>query len=86
MARAAFSMALESPHIIADVIEVQEFPQLAQKYGVRGVPKTVINDSSEIVGMVPEETFLQHVLKEGGIEYTDDAPAPDDTSQISPVG
>lgn len=67
VARAAFSMALESHHVHADVIEVQEFPQLAQMYNVRGVPKTVINESVEFAGMVPEETFIQHVLEAAGI-------------------
>lgn len=85
VARAAFSMALESHHVRTDVIEVQEFPQLAQKYGVRGVPKTVINESSEIVGMVSEETLLQHVLKEAGITDEDQESPSEETGRNSPL-
>jgi len=62
VARAAFAMAKESSRVRADVIEVQEFPQLAQMYSVSGVPKTVINDSVEFVGAVPEEVFMEHIL------------------------
>ena len=56
-------MAMVNPRITAEVIEVQEFPDLAQRYQVRGVPKTVINDTVEFVGNVPDETFIAHVLR-----------------------
>jgi predicted DsbA family dithiol-disulfide isomerase len=55
-------MALESPKVVADVIEIQEFPQLARLYQVMAVPKTVINDAVEVVGAVPEETLLEQVM------------------------
>jgi len=60
--RTAHKFAMENENIIADMIEVSEFPHLAVKYGVRGVPKTVINEKTEIVGAVPEEVFLENVL------------------------
>lgn len=56
-------MAMVNPKVVAEVVEVSEFPHLAQRYQVRGVPKTVINDKVEVVGAVPEEAFLAHVLK-----------------------
>jgi len=62
-ARLAHMMAMVSPHITADVIEVSEFPQLAQRYQVRGVPKTVINERVEFLGALPEPQFLQMVLR-----------------------
>jgi len=46
-----------------DVVEVSEFPDLAQRYMVRGVPKTVINDSVEFLGNVPEATFVEHIQR-----------------------
>jgi glutaredoxin-like protein len=61
--RLGHQMALESPRIVADMIESTEFPHLAQKYQVVGVPRTVINESITIEGAVPEETFLENVLK-----------------------
>ena len=68
MARAAHAMAMESPKVIADVIEVQEFPHLAQAYRVRAVPKTVINDTFEFTGAATEEQFVTRVLRSVGIE------------------
>ena len=56
-------MAIENEHVMADVIEVNEFPHLAQRYAIRGVPKTVINESVEFVGNVPESQFLEHVQR-----------------------
>ena len=52
----------------ADVIEVQEFPQLAQAYNVMGVPKTVINDRVQFTGAIPESTFMERVLEAVGEE------------------
>ena len=54
-------MAVESAHVTADVIEAMEFPDLAQRYGVRGVPKIVINETTEFVGALPEEDYVAHV-------------------------
>jgi predicted DsbA family dithiol-disulfide isomerase len=59
----AHKLAIENEHITADVIEVSEFIDMAQRYRVQGVPKTVVNDRIEIVGAVPEPRFLQEVLK-----------------------
>lgn len=61
---AAFALksAFENDLIKAEVIDVSEFPQLAQKYGVLGIPKVVINEKVEFVGAVPENVFLAHVL------------------------
>jgi len=56
-------MAIANLHIVADVVEVSEFPDLAQRYMVRGVPKTVINDSVEFLGTVPEATFVEHIQR-----------------------
>ena len=63
MARVAQMMAMENDHIKADVVEVQEFPQIAQRYRVMGVPKTVINETTQFIGAVPEETFMDKVLE-----------------------
>ena len=63
MARAAFQMALANPHIKAEVIEVNEFPTLAQRYNVSAVPLTVIEDRIAIPGAVPEKALVEQVLK-----------------------
>ena len=54
-------MAVESKHVTADVIEAMEFPDLAGRYNVRGVPKIVINETTEFVGALPEPQYLAHL-------------------------
>ncbi len=44
------------------MIEATEFPQLAINYQVRGVPRTVINQTQFVDGMVPEAVMLQMLL------------------------
>ena len=56
-------MALESPHIKAEVTEISEFPRLAQRYAVRAVPTTVINDRFVVVGAMDEAKLLEQVMK-----------------------
>ena len=61
VARVAHQMGVESEKITADVVEVSEFPDMARRYGVSGVPKTVINDQIELLGAQPEATFVKAV-------------------------
>ena len=58
----AHRFAVESGRIVADMVEATEFPHLAQRYGVMGVPKTVANDLSAAEGALPEELFLENIL------------------------
>jgi predicted DsbA family dithiol-disulfide isomerase len=58
----AHIFALENDLISADAIDANEFPQLAVKYGIMGVPKIVVNEKVEFVGAVPENMFLEQVL------------------------
>ena len=61
-AAVAHKLAVESNMIRADVIDASEFPTLAQKYTVIGVPKVVINEKVEFVGAFSEDLFAEHVL------------------------
>jgi len=58
----AHKLAVESDMIRADVIDAQEFPDLAQKYSVIGVPKIIINEKTEFVGAFNEDLFAEQVL------------------------
>jgi predicted DsbA family dithiol-disulfide isomerase len=57
-------MALASDHIRATVVEATEFPDLSRQYRVTGVPKTIVNGKTEILGAVPEETFVEQALQD----------------------
>ena len=68
LARVAHLMAMESSRVTADVVEIQEFPDLGARYSVMGVPKTVINDRIVFTGAVPEDVLLQRMRQAIGAE------------------
>lgn len=39
-----------------------EYPELVQQYRITGVPKTIINDTVDILGAVPEADFVEGVM------------------------
>jgi glutaredoxin-like protein len=56
--------------IKSDMVEATEFPHLSQKYNVRGVPRTVINENNFIEGAAPEQMVIDKVkeaLKNNGV-------------------
>ena len=61
-------MALASEHVTAICIEANEYPRLSAQYGVRSVPRTVINGSQGFVGALPEKDFVAMTLKLAGVE------------------
>ncbi len=61
-AAVAHKLAIESDWVRADVIDGTEFPHLAQKYAVIGVPKIIINEKTEFVGAFNEDLFAEYVL------------------------
>ena len=61
--RLAHKFAMENDLIRADMVEAIEFPHLANKYGVYGVPRTVINDKVHQEGAVPEPMMLAKLLE-----------------------
>jgi predicted DsbA family dithiol-disulfide isomerase len=58
-------MAFANPHITSHAIEATEFMDLARKYRVTGVPKTVVNETVEIMGALPEDMFVRAALQIG---------------------
>ena len=60
--RLAQQLAVESDLVTADLVEVTEFPHLAQRYQVRTVPRTVVNVTASIEGALPESEFVRAVV------------------------
>ena len=58
----AHEMAWASSQITSYAVEVTEYPDLARKYNVNGVPKTVVDDRIEILGAIPEDDFIEQSL------------------------
>jgi hypothetical protein len=57
-------MASASPLITSYAVEVTEYPDLARRYHVSGVPKTIVNEEVEILGALPEAAFVEQALAE----------------------
>ena len=69
----AHRMAAESSFIRATCVEATEFIDLAHRYQVTGVPKTVVNGTIEMLGALPEHTFVRTAVS-----------APQEPGQSSP--
>jgi predicted DsbA family dithiol-disulfide isomerase len=61
-------MAFVSKSITAYAVEATEFPDLARRYRVTGVPKTVVDEDVEILGALPESAFVEQALSKFTID------------------
>ena len=59
----AHRLALENSHVRADMVESNSFVPLSIKYQVSGVPKTVINETNDLVGAQPITALLDEIEK-----------------------
>ena len=66
----AHEMAFANPNITAFAVEATEFPDLARRYQVTGVPKTVVDDAVEILGALPPDEFVSQALALSGTTGT----------------
>ena len=55
-------MAFAIQNITAYAVEATEFPDLARRYQVSAVPKTVVNEDVEILGALPEDAYIDQAL------------------------
>ena len=66
--RLAYRFAIESDKITADGVEVSGYPDLAQRYRISGVPKTVVGEDFSFVGAQPEAVLLKHVQQAASVD------------------
>jgi len=59
--RTAHKFAILNPLIRAEMVEAIEFPHLAQRYSVRGVPRTIVNEKWSLEGAVPPVAVLAKI-------------------------
>ena len=70
----AHEMAFTNSNITAYAVEATEFPDLARRYHVTGVPKTVVvasgasSDTTEILGALPSDDFVSQALASFGVK------------------
>ena len=63
MVRLANQAAIINPLITSDMIESLEFQELAQKYEVFGVPKTIFNEDVSVEGLTPPVMFIEKLYE-----------------------
>ncbi len=61
--RLAHQLAIESDWITADMVEATEYPDLVRRYAVRGVPKTVVNETIWLEGPLPESDYVERIVE-----------------------
>ncbi len=61
--RLAYRFAIASDKITADGVEVTGFPDLARRYRISSVPKTIVGEAADFVGAQSEASLLAYVLK-----------------------
>jgi glutaredoxin-like protein len=61
--RMAHKAAIENDYITADMVEATEFPHLAMRYDVKGVPRTIIAEEYPIEGAVSEMELVERILE-----------------------
>ena len=61
LASMAIAMAQENSHVKAEIVEITEFPHVASKYQIQGVPTVILSDVLMFVGAVPEENFIDAI-------------------------
>jgi thioredoxin family protein len=66
-ASTANRMALASSKVRSLVVEANEFVELSDRFGVQGVPRTVVNRAGAFVGALPENRFIESVLQLAGV-------------------
>lgn len=58
----AHKMAIVSDWVTADAVDATEFPELADRYHVHGVPRTIVNNTVHIEGAVPEAMLMAELI------------------------
>lgn len=91
----AIKAAIARPHQVkAEIVEMNENPELTRRYNVGSVPHTVINEGAfDALGLMPEERFIvemvylkdaETLLKEGLLPGADGDKSPSQFGTIEP--
>ncbi|HZP25722.1 MAG TPA: thioredoxin family protein [Dehalococcoidia bacterium] len=85
-AHMAYHVAMASPLVHTEVIEITEFPDLYQRYNVQAVPLTLVTigglERAAIPGAVAESVFVDTILRASGIEVTSEITSAGPTSPV----
>jgi glutaredoxin-like protein len=59
-------LALATTNVTALTVEATEFPELSRRHNVSGVPRIVINRDGSFVGALPEDSYVNEVVRLAG--------------------
>jgi glutaredoxin-like protein len=59
----ALALALGDQHIRAEIVEISEFPALANRYEIRAVPMTIIDDKVALPGVTPVDDLVTEIVR-----------------------
>jgi hypothetical protein len=59
-------LAIESPRITTDIINMAVLPYLAVRHQADDTPTTVVNGRKACVGVLPEDEFVTRILAVSG--------------------
>ncbi|RMD96855.1 MAG: hypothetical protein D6814_10630 [Calditrichaeota bacterium] len=63
VAKLGLKLAVASDQIRVDIIDAMEFLEIAEKYHVRGIPMTVVNEENSFYGALDDEEYVDALLK-----------------------
>ena len=61
LAFTAFAMARENPCIVAEAVQIRDFPELARRLAIRSAPTLLVNGRQRAVGPLTEQQLLEHI-------------------------
>lgn len=61
MVHLGYQFAAESERLRVDIVELEEFPRLAQRYQIQALPTVVLNERLFCVGLLEEERFVEQI-------------------------
>ena len=59
----AAEMTLGSQHVRAEIVEIAEFPRLAEEHEIRAVPTTIVDGKLTLPGFVPPEALAEQIVR-----------------------
>ena len=63
IAELTLSLAMQFKTIKTEIIEIQEYPDLANNYDISSVPLTIINDKIQLSGPISSYTLVESIVK-----------------------
>ena len=61
-------MAVASDKVHLEIVDMEEFRDLARQYEVNRIPMTFFNHRDGFVGIVPEDVLVERLLESAGRE------------------